>query len=54
MSVKSKVRVCCDEKSIYKVTYDGGSLENDIILICKRHITTNPFNKKIITTELIK
>lgn len=54
MSIKSKVRVCCDGKSVYKVVYDGGSVGNDTILICDHHITVFPFNLKILTCEAIE
>ena len=49
-----KTRVCCDEKSIFKVIYDGGSMGNDTILVCNIHITKHPFNKRIISTEVIE
>ena len=51
---KYEMRECCGSKSVFKVTYDGGSLENDIILVCDLHISKHPYNKRIIKTELIE
>lgn len=49
------MRVCCDCKSIYKVTYDGGQyFPNDVILVCDLHICKSPYNQKIIKQELIE
>ena len=47
------MRVCCDKIPNFKITYNGGSAGNDIILICNNHITKHPFNKMIISTEVI-
>ena len=48
------MRVCCNESPSFKVTYDGGSSGNDIILVCNSHITKHPFNKRIISTDIIE
>ena len=48
------MRVCCNESSSFKVTYDGGSSGNDVILVCNNHITKHPFNKRIVSTEMIE
>lgn len=50
----SKMRVCCDEKSVFQVVYDGGSMGNDTILVCSKHIIQFPFNKRIISSEVIE
>jgi hypothetical protein len=47
------MRVCCKEKSVYEIIYDGGSMGNDTILVCKTHITQHPFDKRIISKEEI-
>lgn len=47
------MRVCCDTQSIFKVTYDGGSMGNDVILVCNNHISKHPFDKKIIKKEVL-
>ena len=49
-----KERVCCDEESSFKVTYDGGSMGNDIILVCNLHILRHPYDKRIISKEKIE
>ena len=46
-------RVCCDNEPGFKVTYDGGSMGNDVILVCNDHIAKHPFDKKIISKEVI-
>ena len=48
------MRMCCDKSPSFKVTYDGGSAGNDVILVCINHITKHPFNKKIVSTEVIE
>jgi len=48
------MRVCCDEKSSFKVTYDGGSMGNDTILVCNGHINQHPYNKRILASEKIE
>ena len=42
------MRVCCS-KNIpqYKVTYHGGIMNDDVILVCSFHIGTHPFDKAI-------
>jgi|APSaa5957512535_1039671.scaffolds.fasta_scaffold53813_2 hypothetical protein len=47
------MRVCCDHNPGFKVVYDGGSMGNDVILVCNEHIIAHPFNKMIISTEVI-
>jgi len=42
---------CCSEESIFKVTYNGDIMKNDIILICKNCITKRPFNTQILSIE---
>lgn len=48
------MRVCCDKSPSFKVIYDGGSVGNDTIFVCSAHITEHPFNKMIISTEVIE
>ena len=48
------MRVCCKDRSEFKVTYDGGSMGNDTILVCKTHILKHPFDKRIISKEEIE
>ncbi len=48
------MRVCCSKKSSFKVTYDGGSMGNYTILVCKTHIIKHPFDKRIISKEEIE
>ncbi|MBL7002369.1 MAG: hypothetical protein ISR80_06415 [Nitrosopumilus sp.] len=48
------MRVCCNDKSEFKVTYDGGSMGNDTVLVCKTHIIKHPFDKRIISKEEIE
>jgi len=47
------MRACCNNSLRFKVTYDGGSMGNDTILVCDKHITKYPFNKMILSTEII-
>ncbi len=48
------MRVCCDNPSMFEVEYDGGSAGNDTMLICKDCITKHPFNKRILSTEIVQ
>ncbi|CUR51331.1 protein of unknown function [Nitrosotalea devaniterrae] len=46
-------RVCCNNEPHYQVIYDGGIMGNDEILVCDIHITKHPFDKKIISKNII-
>jgi hypothetical protein len=48
------MRVCCDKTPSFKVTYNGGSAGNDVILVCTDHIAKHPFNKQVISMEAIE
>ncbi|CUR51805.1 protein of unknown function [Nitrosotalea devaniterrae] len=48
-------RMCRDTNpKKYLVTYDGGVMGNDVILVCEEHITKHPFNEKILSKEIIE
>ncbi len=49
-----EMRVCCDKSPRFKVTYNGGGADNDVIFVCDNHITKHPFNKAMISMEVIE
>ncbi len=44
---------CCKRKSLFIVEYDGRPSTNYSVLICKYHMSSEPFNKNILKTERI-
>jgi len=47
------LRICCDNVPYAKITYNGGIMGNDEILVCKKHIKQHPFNKQIIQRSFL-
>lgn len=44
-------RYCCNNKPIYKILYNGGSMGNDEIFVCEEHLNKHPFDKRIISKK---
>lgn len=46
-------RFCCDRVPIFKILYEGGLMGNDEIFVCDIHFDKHPFDKKIISQEVL-
>ncbi len=44
-------RYCCEKEPSFKILYNGGSMGNDEIFVCKEHLNKHPFDKQIISKE---
>jgi len=45
---------CCDNDPYVKAEYNGGVMGNDVVFVCKYHLTRHPWNKFILSKEFIK
>jgi len=47
-------QICCNNKPKYKITYDCGPEENQIILVCEEHYSDEAFHRFIMTIEKLE